>query len=156
MNKKSICVVAALAVSLTACSSKPRYFEPRLAAAPDNQERFEAAQENCRTMVAEGQRSGFGARLASGGLGVAAGVGVTAATMGGTYGTMAAAATAASAALVMMPVIGVAAAWGVAKANKAKKEKDVKEATALCLSELGYTVSEWKVAKRPKKKAKPA
>ena len=99
-------------------------------------------------MVAEGQRSGFGARLASGGVGVAAGVGVTAAAVGGTASTMAGAAAAASAAVVMLPVVGVAAAWGVAKARKAKKEREVKDATALCLSEAGYVVRDWTVAKR--------
>jgi membrane protein implicated in regulation of membrane protease activity len=107
-------------------------------------------------MVAEGQRSGFGARLASGGVGVAAGVGVTAAAVGGSAGSMAAAAAAASAAVVMLPVVGVAAAWGMAKARKARKERDVKSATALCLSELGYTVDDWKVAKKSKQRPKIA
>jgi predicted NUDIX family NTP pyrophosphohydrolase len=47
----------------------------------------------------------------------------------------------------MAPVIGIAGAWGVAKRSKNRKEKEVKAATALCLSELGYTVEGWKVAK---------
>jgi hypothetical protein len=106
-------------------------------------------------MVAEGRRSGFGARLASGGVGVAAGVGATAATLGGTYGTMAAASAAMAASAVMLPVVGVAAAWGVARAQKAKKERAVKSAMALCLSEGGYDVADWKVAKKRKKKPSP-
>jgi len=153
VTNKTLCAVAVVALSLTACSSKPRYFEPQLAAAPEDPAKYQEVHDSCRKMVAEGQTSGFGARVASGGVGVAAGVGVTAAAFGGTtYGSMAAAATAASAALVMMPVIGVAAAWGVAKANKAKKEKATKAAMTTCLSELGYTVSDWKTAKRPKNK----
>jgi hypothetical protein len=106
-------------------------------------------------MVAEGQRSGFGARMASGGLGVAAGVGATAAVIGGgASGGALAAMAAASTAVVVLPVVGVMAAWGVAKANKSKKENEVKKATGLCLSELGYTVSDWEVAKKRKRARK--
>ena len=135
-------------VALAGCSSRPRDFTPTLQAAPADGAKYAADYESCRKMVAEGQRSGFGARLASGGAGVVAGVGVTAATVGGTAGTMAGAAAAASVAMVMLPVVGVAAAWGVAKARKANKEREVKDATALCLSEAGYMVSDWTVAKR--------
>lgn len=149
MIDKRICVLAVAALSLTGCSSKPRYFVPTLASAPADQVKYEEAERNCRTMVAEGQRSGFGARLASGGAGVAAGVGATAAALGGASSSMVGALAAASAAMVMMPVFGVAGAWGVAKAKKAKKEKDNKEALATCLTELGYTVEKWKVGKRP-------
>lgn len=148
MTKHKIFAASLSLVALVGCSSRPRDFTPTLQAAPADASQYAADYESCRTMVAEGQRSGFGARLASGGVGVAAGVGVTAATVGGTGGTMVGAAAAASAAAVMLPVIGVAAAWGVAKARKAKKEREVKAATALCLSEAGYTVSDWTVAKK--------
>jgi hypothetical protein len=43
-----------------------------------------------------------------------------------------------------MPIVGVAAAWGLAKNRRLKKEKEIRQATALCLSETGYPVSDWK------------
>ena len=140
-------ILVSAAVSLSACSSRPREFAPTLAAAPADNAKFSADYESCRTMVAQGQRSDFGARVASGGVGVAAGVGLGAAVAGGGGGTMVGAMAAASTMLVAAPIIGVAGAWGVAKRNKNKKEREIKAATALCLSELGYTVDTWQVAK---------
>ncbi len=141
---------------MSACSSRPREFAPTLAAAPADAAKYSADYEACRIMVAEGQRSGFGARVASGGVGVAAGVGLGAALAGGTGGTALGAMAAASATLVMAPFIGLAGAWGVAKRSKNKKEREIKGATALCLSELGYSVDTWKVAKDQKRiKLKP-
>ena len=149
MKHKVILVLAA--ISTAGCSSRPREFAPTLAAAPADASKFETDYQACRMMVAEGQRSGFGSRIASGGAGVAAGVGVGAAMAGGTYSTMAGAMAAAGATLVLMPVAGVLGAWGLAKAKKNKKEKEVKAALGLCLSELGYTVSDWKVDKKQKR-----
>jgi hypothetical protein len=140
-----------VACSLSACSSRPREFAPSLAATPEDQSRFADDYERCRVMVAQGQRSGFGSRLASGTVGVASGVGVGAAMAGGTYGTVAGAATAAAATLVLMPVVGVLGAWGLAKAKKSKKEREVKEALGTCLSENGYQVAGW----TPDKTQKP-
>lgn len=142
--------VIGLSLSLTACSSTPRQFAPELQVAVADPAKFSADYEHCRKLVAGGQRTGFGAQVASGGVGVAAGVGVGAAMAGGTYGTVAGAAAAAGAALVLMPIVGVAAAWGLAKNRRLKKEKEIKEATALCLSETGYTVSGWKRDKTQK------
>ena len=144
-------LAAALAVvSLTACSSRPRQFAPTLAAAPADQAKFAADYETCRVLVANGQRSGFGTTVASASAGTAAGLGVGAVMAGGTYGTYAAAAAAAATTLVLMPIAGVIGAWGVAKRSKLKKEKDVKAATQLCLTESGYTVSGWKHDKKQK------
>lgn len=118
---------------------------------PADAAKFAADHETCRTLVAQGVRSGFGSRLASGGVGVATGVGVTAAAVGGTASSGAlGAAAAASAATLILPVVGIMTAWGMAKARKSKKERDVKKAMSLCLSEQGYEVGEWKVA--PKRK----
>jgi hypothetical protein len=142
----------AVVLALSACSSRPREFIATPAATQSTgNAKFAADHESCRILVAQGVRSGFGARLASGGVGVAAGVGVTAAAVGGAASSSAlGAAAAASAATVMLPVFGIAAAWGVAKAQKAKKERDVKTAMQACLSEQGHEVGGWKVA--PKRK----
>lgn len=137
-------------VSLTACSSRPRQFAPILAAAPADQTKFAADYETCRTLVANGQRSGFGGTVASAGVGTAAGVGVGAVMAGGAYGSYAAAAAAAAATLVLMPIAGVIGAWGIAKHSKLKKEREVKAATQLCLAENGYAVTGWKTDKNQK------
>ena len=142
--------VIGLTLILTACSSTPRQFAPEMQVAVADPTKFAADYEQCRKLVAAGQRTGFGAQVASGGVGVAAGVGVGAAVAGGTAGTVAGAAAAASAALVLMPIVGVAAAWGLAKNRRLKKEKEIKSATALCLSETGYTVTGWKRDKNQK------
>ena len=153
--RRDVGFVVIAASLLAGCSSRPREFRPTLAAAPADQAKYDVDYEQCRTLVASGQRSNFGARVASGGVGAAAGVGVAAATMGGTYGTMGAAAAAASAAVVMMPVVGIAAAWGMAKRSKLRKEREIKSATALCLAEQGHQVAGWERTKR-KVSAAPA
>lgn len=149
-------ILAAAVLLLASCSSRPREFEPTLQAVPADQAAYDQHYETCRTLVAQGQRSNFGPRIASGGVGAAAAVGVGAAAFSGTAGSIAATAAAASAAAVMMPVVGIGAAWGMAKARKARKERDIKRATALCLSEQGYAVSDWKVAKRGRRAAAAA
>jgi hypothetical protein len=138
-------------VSLTACSSRPRQFAPKLAAAPADQTQFAADYQNCRVLVANGQRSGFGSTAASAGVGTAAGVGVGVAMAGGTYSSVAAATAAAATTVVLMPIVGVIGAWGMAKRSKAKKEKEVKAATKLCLTESGYDVAGWKHDKKQKR-----
>ncbi|HZF43043.1 MAG TPA: hypothetical protein VEZ48_06505 [Sphingomonadaceae bacterium] len=143
---------AAVVLALSACSSRPREFVATPASQPADSVKFAADHESCRIFVAQGVRSGFGARLASGGAGVAAGVGVTAAAVGGAASSSAlGAAAAASAATVMLPVFGIAAAWGVAKAQKAKKERDVRKAMQACLFEQGHEVAGWEVAPKRKK-----
>ena len=151
MNRFGTVMLVIAALATGACSSRPREFSPTLAAAPADSAKFDADYLTCRTLVADGQRSGFGSRVASGGAGVAAGAGVGVAMAGGTYGTVAGAAAAAGATLVLMPVAGVLGAWGIAKASKNRKEREVKSALGLCLSELGYTVSDWKADKKQKR-----
>jgi len=144
-------IAACCALLMASCSSRPREFIAVLEPPPADIVKYTADHEACRTLVAQGVRSGFASRMASGGVGVAAGVGAGAAAFGGTAGSMAAAAGAASAAMVMMPVVGLAAAWGLAKAQKAKKERELKGAMRQCLLEQGYTVTDWQVTKRRKK-----
>jgi uncharacterized membrane protein YfcA len=148
MDRRNIVTAALVIVALAACSSRPREFEPTLQAAPADAAQYERDYETCRTLVAQGQRSGFGAQLASAGTGVAAGVGIPVGIAAlGEAATYAVASTA----VVFMPLVGVGAAWGMAKRKKNKKEREIKQATALCLSEHGYTVGSWDVAKKRKK-----
>lgn len=143
VTNRLICVSAVASLALSSCSSKPRDFTPALQAPPADQAAYEQSYERCRTMVAQGRRSNFGAQVASGAVGTAAGVGAAAAATAGTYGSYAAAGAAMGAALVIMPVVGVAAAWGLAKNRRLRKEREIKQATAQCLGESGYAVSDW-------------
>lgn len=152
MTKSALCAAAAAILLLSACSSRPREFVATLNAPPADAAKYQQDYEACRVMVAEGQRSGFGARLASGTLGAATGVGVTAlAFSGATYASMAGAIAATGAAMAMIPGVGAFAAWGVAKAQKGKKERELKDAMGLCLKETGYDVSGFKAAKGEEK-----
>lgn len=146
-----IAIVLIVATSLAACSAKPRQFVPTLASAPADQLSYDADYQNCAKMVAGGKRSGFKDSLASAGTGVAAGMGAGAlgtAALAGTYASYAGAAAAASAIIVAIPVVGIAAAWGVSKRKKLKREAELKQATATCLHEHGYRVADWKVTKK--------
>lgn len=154
MNNRRILTSAIAILALSACSSRPREFAPTLQAAPADTAKYEQDYLTCRTLVAQGQRSGFASRAVSGGVGVAAGVGAVAA-VGGGGASMAGAIAAAYTAAMVLPIVGIAGAWGVAKRNKVKKEREVKAAVALCLSEHGYTVESWKAAKG-QKRIKPA
>ena len=149
MMRRTIFAAAAVALLVGGCSSRPREFVATLPSAPVDRAEFDTVYNKCRTMVAQGRRSNFGARLASGGLGAAAGVGVTAAALSGgsSASSMAVAAGAGSVAIVTIPVFGLAAAWGVAKVSKNRKEHEVKQAMGLCLSEHDYAVNGWNVAK---------
>jgi hypothetical protein len=145
-----------LAAGLVAgCSSRPRAFDPQLAAAPADATAYDRTVDACRTLVAQGHRSGFGAMLASGGAGVATTAGVTTAAVGaGAVGPFMGA-TAAAAATAALPVIGMLGAWGFAKVRKSKKERAIKQAMGLCLAEQGYEVSGWAVAQKRSAKATP-
>lgn len=145
MKRRHTAAAVALILMLTGCSSRPREFVPTLKMAPADQAKYERDYETCRTLVAKGQRSGFGSRAASAGAGVAAGVGIPVgiATLG-----EAAAFAVASSAIVLMPVVGVGAAWAMAKRKKNRKERDIKQAIALCLSEHGYVVVDWELGKK--------
>lgn len=142
---RPISLAVACALTLTACSSRPRTFEPQLASAPVAGDDYYQALETCRTLVAQGHRSDFKSQIASAGTGVAAGVGIP---LGVAALGEAATYAVASTAVAFVPLAGIGAAWGMAKSKKNKKEREVKRATALCLNEHGYSVSGWKVAKK--------
>lgn len=142
------CTLAAAAVLLAGCSSRPREFTPTLAALSTDQQAFDAAYANCQQLFVAGKLDQYG-RSSSAGAGAAAGattaaVGAgTAAAIGG-YGGLAAA----SATIVLLPFAIVGGAWGMAKVKRAKKEKAIHAAMGGCLHERGYDVASWQKAKR--------
>lgn len=144
-------VALAVALSLSACSSRPRDFTPQLGAVPTDQAKFDAAYADCKQLFVTGKLDSSG-RLASGGVGAAAGgavgaAGAAAAASAGLYGGMAVA----SATLVLMPVAVIGGAIGMAKIKRHKKELAVQRVMNGCLRERGYVVEHWeKVPKHPK------
>lgn len=146
----------ALALSLQACSSKPRQFDPKLAVVPADQAAFETAHSECRQLLADGKLDSAG-RLASGGAGVAAGattaaVGSAAAVgVGGWSGVALASAT-----VVALPFAMVGGGWWMAKSKKNKKERKIQEATAGCLGERGFAVAGWSPSSKKKAEAAKA
>ena len=137
------------AVSLQACSSRPREFTPALATVPADQSSFQAAFSECRQLLADGKLDTHG-HLASGGAGAAAGV--TTAAVGGTAAAVAGGWTGlavASATIVLLPFAAVGGAWRMAKTKKNRKEKAIQQAMAGCLTARGYPVVGWEpVSKR--------
>ena len=143
MRAGLIAAAFAAALTLSACSSRPREFTPMLAAAPADQAGFKEAYATCGRLFAEGKLDASG-RLASGGAGAAAGgaamaVGSAAALTAGGYTGLAVA----SATVVALPFVAVAGAWRLAKNRKNKKEQRIQQATAGCLTERGYPVVGW-------------
>ena len=140
--------IAIASLSLTACSSAPRNFAPKLGAAPADSAAYEAAWINCRDEVALSLKRGSN-RGGSAAAGVAAGAGAgaagAAATSGATFASFGGAAAAGAMMIAAVPVLGIAGAWGYSKIRKTKKEKAVKTATAECLARSGYDVAEWRV-----------
>ena len=131
------------ALSLQACSSRPREFAPALATTPSDQNSFEAAFSECRQLLADGKLDTHG-HLASGGAGAAAGV--TTAAVGGTAAAVAGGWTGlavASATIVLLPFAAVGGAWKMAKTKKNRKEKAIQQAMAGCLTGRGYPVVGW-------------
>lgn len=153
MAQRYICILLVPALAVVSCSSRPREFTALPKAAPADAAAYAQVHESCRVQVAQGKRSGFVGSAAAG-TAVAAGTG--AAIVGSAGPGMFAGAAAASMAVVVMPIVGIGAAWGLAKAKKKKKERDVKQAMTLCLAENGHMVGDWKVASRQERKARKA
>ena len=144
--RNALAAVAAMGMLLGACSSKPREFAPTLGVVPADQVKFDAAEAECKELFVTGKLDSQG-RLASGGVGVAAGsavgiAGSAAAASAGLWGGMAVA----SATLVLMPVAILGGAVGMAKIKRHKKEVAIQRVMSGCLRERGYDVASWQKA----------
>jgi hypothetical protein len=151
MNRKLV-AFALVGLVLDACSSRPRDFAPTLSEAPVDQPKFESAYAECKQLLVTGKLDSSG-RLASGGVGAAAGgavgiAGGAAAASAGLYGGMAVM----SATLVLMPVAIIGGAVGMAKIKRHKKEVTIQRAMGGCLRERGYEVSSWQKAPRARQR----
>ena len=148
MTSRTVACTVAVALTLAGCSSRPREFNPTLAAPVTNQSAFDFAYTTCQQLLVAGKLDASG-RSGSAGAGAAAGattaVAGALATAGGYAGLAAATAT-----VILLPFAIVGGAWGMAKMKRAKKERAIKTAMTGCLQERGYQVAGWsKAAKKP-------
>lgn len=150
MRTGLVAAVLTAALTLQACSSRPREFSPNLASVPADQQAFERAHAECRQLLADGKLDSDG-RLASTGAGAAAGAttmavgGAAAATAGGFGGLALASAT-----IVALPFAMVGGAYWMAKSKRNKKERRIQQATAGCLVERGFPIVGWEPTKKRK------
>ena len=157
MSKHHVVVTVAVALTLQACSSRPREYRPVLAAAPVSQGAFDAAVDECSALLVAGKLNRDG-RIGSAGAGAAAGgamavAGGALASSAGLYGGGMAIA---SATVVLLPFVAIGGAFGMAKMKRAKKEKAIKRAMGGCLAERGHNVIDWaKVDRKTRKAASP-
>ena len=147
MKRLLSCGLAATVV-LAGCSSRPREFNPSLAAPAADQAAFQADYDQCRELLVAGKLDQSG-RLASAGVGAAAGTatmvgGAAAASSAGLIGG----AAIASATIVAIPFVAIGGAWAMAKAKRNKKEKAIQTAMAGCLSERGHEIVGWSRANK--------
>lgn len=142
------------ALALAGCSTRPRAFVPQLAAPPaataPEPTRLppEEAVAKCQAMVAAGKRSDFGGTAAAAGAGVATAYGAGLLAAGGGAAGLTEGIAAAAAGATTMLLIAPVAIYGISRAIRAGKEKEIKAATARCLLEHGYRVDTW--ARAPK------
>ena len=143
--KMHVHLSVAAALALTGCASTPRAFSPVLAGG-EASPAYEAAFARCAQEVAAGRRSSFRtgrSGSALGGLAVGAAAGVAAAGSAasgmGMLGGVAAGAGLTAGALVVAPL----AIYGISRAQRARKEAEIKTAMAACLAEEGHVVSDW-------------
>ena len=154
MNRKLVGWLLLPALTVTACSSKPREFRPTLASASTAQPiELDAAYHECRQLMVDGKLDSEG-RLASGAAGVAAtgatmAAGAAAATTAGLWGG----AAIASATVVLLPFALIGGAVGTAKIKRHAKEKAIQKVMTGCLAERGYTVAGWTKAPKAEKVA---
>lgn len=143
MNYKTMFGVLAGSLIVSGCSSTPRSYSPMLAVPPADQRAFDKATADCSALLVAGKLDRDG-RLASAGVGVAAGAatmaaGAGAATAAGLAGGMAIA----SATVVLIPFAIIGGAVGMSKIKRGNREQAIKTAMTGCLKERGYEVSAW-------------
>ena len=148
--RKQLAIAAAAMLVLEGCSSGPREFTPSIEVAPASQAAFDGAYSECRQLYVAGKLDTNG-RLASGGAGAAAGgavgvIGTSAAVGAGLY----AGAAVMAATLVLMPVVIVGGAIGMAKVKRHNKEVAIQRVMTGCLHDRGYAVASWRKAPRAK------
>ena len=155
----AVAVLAATALLIGGCSSRPRQFAPTLKTPASNQATYDKDYLTCRTLVGKGYKSDFKATALTLGIGTAAGLGgglavgaVVISTTTPTLATLGLNASAAGigAASVAFPIIGIGVGFGVSRAIRSGREKRIKTALASCLGEYGHSVDGWTLVKKAK------
>ena len=148
MTCRILIYAAGASLLLAGCSSRPRAFNPTLAIATADPVGFDSAKAECHSLLVQGKLDSNG-RLASAGVGVAAGA--TVAALGGAAAASAGmyvGAAVASATVVALPFVIIGGAVARAKLKRAKKEKEIQSVMSGCLHEHGYDVAGWTRVKK--------
>ena len=150
MHKKAVAALAVVSL-FSACSSRPRDFNPSLTIPVANAAAFDAAHAECKQLFVAGKLDSSG-RLASGGAAAAAAgavgvAGAATATSAGLYTGMAVA----SATVIALPFVALGGAYGMAKSKQKKKERAIQQVMSGCLKERGYEVAGWTRAPKVRK-----
>src|SRR6185503_19907547 len=125
MQNRWVALALVGCLSLEACSSRPREFEPTLATPSANQAEFDSAYATCRQLLVAGKLDSSGR---SGSLGASAGAGAGTAAVGGTAAAVAGrwgGVALASATVVLLPFALVARARGMRPAPPATNERPI-------------------------------
>jgi len=151
VSRKALAVLLVTALFASGCASTPRGFTPVLAAEPTDTASYGAAFDQCSAEVAAGRRENFregrsGSALGGAALGGAAALATGASAASGA-GMLAGAAAGAGLA-IGFAVFAPLAVYGVSRAQRAAKEREIKTAMSACLAEEGYAVSDWRLAAR--------
>ncbi|MCT2557984.1 hypothetical protein N0B51_03215 [Tsuneonella sp. YG55] len=147
----TLCIAAAVAAA--GCSTKPRQFSAQVRPVAQAPERASLASseteiyQSCDQMVRHGRKAGFAAAAATSGAGVAGMFGGANLAFTGLGGSTFASAGATAAAA--MPIIGLAAAFGMNRAIRGGRERSYRKHMTTCMGEMGYEVADW--TRAPKK-----
>lgn len=150
-TKRAIAAAAVTALSLSACSTRPRNFAAQVSTPVADRVAFENDYRTCDALVRSGHESGFRTAATGAAVGAgagAAGVGAFAASTGGAAsgwgGVGAGLGAAAAAATLAVGVVG----FGVTRMIRGGKERKFKRNMSACLGEYGYEVAEWDKLKK--------
>jgi hypothetical protein len=142
-----LAVLAVLAFCVSACSTTPRLYSPVFDDSDGMDSDTARIVQDCSELVDAGVRTDFReTRAASAATGVAMGYGTGAVIFGSVAASesLAGLAAASSVAIWAMPVVGILAASGYSRHVRANREREIQDLMAICLSEYGYHVTDWR------------
>ncbi len=147
----STVVLLVVALSASACSTKPRSFSATVTPVATSQIAAQPETDvfvTCNTLVRKGHKGNFAAAAASGGAaGLAMFGGAAAVAASGTVGIGVTTGGAVLSAAV--PVVGLLAGFGVNRMIRSGRERKYKRIMSDCMQEMGYEVTDW--TRAPKK-----
>lgn len=155
-ERAGLALMLVLVLAGTGCSTRPRYFTPQFAAAPEGaaMQAAERAALHCDTLVRQGHKGNFGNAMLQVGGGTAMGIGagaVAASAAASSASGLSAIGSTVAAGTATLFMVGPLAAFGISRAIRSGREKKHRALMNQCLTELGYAPTGWTKTKRPKR-----